>query len=166
MGWYSGRPRTPGPSLICLVMAASLQISSSAGKACSLIQASSKPSSSASTISWRSSSHASQVSRVGRSPFENSPNSTAPSSSRVPQYCRPERAPRQARRAASSRGARGGVDWYGQVRTEYVLEEIRDQILEQFMDNSADIHLSLSEPLLASLDRLARQRGMRRAHLL
>lgn len=34
------------------------------------------------------------------------------------------------------------------------------------MENAADIHLSVSERLLASVDELARRRGMRRAHLL
>jgi len=34
------------------------------------------------------------------------------------------------------------------------------------MENNADIHLSLPEHVLVDLDRLAQQRGVRRAHLL
>lgn len=34
------------------------------------------------------------------------------------------------------------------------------------MQRAADVHLSLPEDLLASLDRVARQRGMGRAHLM
>lgn len=34
------------------------------------------------------------------------------------------------------------------------------------MQRTADIHVSVSEDVLAGLDRVARQRGMRRAHVL
>jgi metal-responsive CopG/Arc/MetJ family transcriptional regulator len=47
----------------------------------------------------------------------------------------------------------------------YVLDGQMELFLEHMVGNVADIHLSLSQDLLQSLDRLAYQRGMRRAHL-